>query len=78
MRLFRYEEQVEEALFAKGKYKAQTSFGVKKHQPEKKKGEGTKIAGKNEGYPPCPHCKKIGHSPTWCWYRPGVQCRACK
>ncbi|XP_022872460.1 uncharacterized protein LOC111391466 [Olea europaea var. sylvestris] len=50
----------------------QASYRVKKHQSEKKKVEGNKNAGKIDGYPPCPHCSK------WCWYRPGVQCRACK
>ncbi|XP_022889173.1 uncharacterized protein LOC111404622 [Olea europaea var. sylvestris] len=77
-RLIRQEEQVEGALFVKEKYKAQTSNEVKKYQQEKKRGEGSKAADKKDTYPPCIHCKKIGHSPKWCWYRLGVQCRNCK
>lgn len=75
-RLFRQEEQIEGALFVKGKYKTQTSFGGKKHQPEKF--EGNKNAVKTEDYPPCPHCKKKGHSPKRCWFRPDVQYRTYK
>ncbi|XP_022860298.1 uncharacterized protein LOC111380868 [Olea europaea var. sylvestris] len=71
-------EKVEGALFVKGKHKVQTSYGVKKHQQEKKRVEGSKAADKSDAYPPCPHCKKIGHSPKWCWYMPGVQCKGCK
>ncbi|XP_022867940.1 uncharacterized protein LOC111387601 [Olea europaea var. sylvestris] len=67
-KLMRQEEQVEGALFVKGKHKAQTSFGVRKHQNEKKKVKNNKTAGKNGVYPPCVHCKKSGHSPKWCWY----------
>ncbi|XP_022854959.1 uncharacterized protein LOC111376239 [Olea europaea var. sylvestris] len=77
-RLMRQEEQVERALFVKGKYKTQTSFGVRKHRDEKKKVENNKTAGKSGVYIPCVRCKKSGHSPRWCWYRPNVQCRNCK
>ncbi|XP_022853667.1 uncharacterized protein LOC111375110 [Olea europaea var. sylvestris] len=77
-RLIRQEEQVEGALVAKGKYKAQTSYGMKKPFNEKKGAECSKNPVERKKYPPCPHCKKIGHSPKWCWFRPGVQCRACK
>ncbi|XP_022883226.1 uncharacterized protein LOC111399980 [Olea europaea var. sylvestris] len=45
-RLLRQEEQVEGALFAKGKYKAPANSGVKKPGPERKKGEGSKFVEK--------------------------------
>ena len=25
----------------------------------------------------CPHCKKKGHQPNWCWWRPYVKCHKC-
>ncbi|GKV53197.1 hypothetical protein SLEP1_g59734 [Rubroshorea leprosula] len=34
--------------------------------------------GKKEPYPPCPHCGKMTHTTTYCWFRPGVKCRSCK
>ncbi|XP_022877050.1 uncharacterized protein LOC111395301 [Olea europaea var. sylvestris] len=60
-RLIRQEKQVKGALFVKGKYKAQTSFGVKKQLPEKKRVECSKNAGKSEGYPPCSYCNECTH-----------------
>jgi len=26
----------------------------------------------------CPHCKKKGHQPNWCWWRPNVKCHKCR
>ncbi|XP_022866221.1 uncharacterized protein LOC111386024 [Olea europaea var. sylvestris] len=77
-RLIRQEEQVEGALFVKGKYKARTSYSVKKPSNEKKGVESNINVGEGMKHPPCPHCKNTGHSPKWYWFRPGVQCRACK
>lgn len=31
----------------------------------------------NGGYPPCPHCKKHGHAPNKCFWRPDVTCDKC-
>lgn len=25
----------------------------------------------------CPHCKRSGHAPRWCWYRPEAWCKVC-
>jgi len=25
-------------------------------------------------FPSCPHCKRKGHQPNWCWWRPDVKC----
>ncbi|XP_022889308.1 uncharacterized protein LOC111404783 [Olea europaea var. sylvestris] len=77
-RLMRQEDQVEGALFVKGKHKAQTSFRPRKNQQDKRRFEGSKGADKNSAYPPCPHCQKTGHSPNWCWFKLGAQCKSCK
>jgi transposase InsO family protein len=76
-RLFRQEEQAEGALFAKEKHKTQAIFGGGK-RPQNERKDAAKDPGRNVNYPPCPHCKKTGHSPKKCWFRPGVQCRSCK
>jgi hypothetical protein len=75
-RLFRQEEQVEGALFAKGKQRTQANLSEKRPQVERK--ETAKWTGKATNYPPCPHCKRKGHSPKFCWLKTGVQCRGCK
>jgi len=28
-------------------------------------------------FPSCPHCKRKGHQPNWCWLRPDVKCHKC-
>jgi len=28
-------------------------------------------------FPSCPHCKRKGHQPNWCWWRPDVKCHKC-
>jgi len=28
-------------------------------------------------FPSCPCCKKKGHQPNWCWWRPYVKCHKC-
>jgi len=42
----------------------------------KGKNRSFKSFGKKK-FPPCPHCKKDTHLDKFCWYRPGVKCRAC-
>jgi len=28
-------------------------------------------------FPSCPHYKRKGHQPNWCWWRPDVKCHTC-
>ena len=42
----------------------------------KGKNQSFKSFGKKK-FPPCLHCKKDTHLDKFCWYRPGVKCRAC-
>ncbi|XP_020214488.1 uncharacterized protein LOC109798576 [Cajanus cajan] len=82
-RSLRMEENVEGAFAAntKGKDQGSNSFGKKPFGG--KKGKGKKEEDRNKGgawkekYPPCPHCKKKNHTENFCWFRPGVKCRAC-
>ncbi|TXG47842.1 hypothetical protein EZV62_027136 [Acer yangbiense] len=72
----------EGAFQAKLKRKQPSSSGGRKQpgekkEKEKKEGDSHKSGGRRGRYPPCPYCKKTSHTENFCWWRPGVKCRAC-
>ena len=75
----RQEDNHEGALFAKQKRFPQG--GEKKYSGEnkdKEKNESqTNRTGGRKTYPPCPYCKKKGHSKFFCWFRPEAHCKSC-
>ena len=80
-RSLRMEENVEGAFVAKGKNQNYNSFGKKPFGEKKGKEKKEEVNNKGEGwkkkFPTCQHCKKDTHFEKFCWYRPGVKCRAC-
>ncbi|XP_031283011.1 uncharacterized protein LOC116141671 [Pistacia vera] len=81
MRLLRLEDTGESAMVAthKGKF---VQGGNKRNAGDKKGKEKANVQWNKSGgikeYPSCSHCKKKGHSEKRCWFRPGIQCIACK
>nr|KYP36444.1 Retrovirus-related Pol polyprotein from transposon TNT 1-94 [Cajanus cajan] len=41
------------------------------------KEESNRGGGWKDKYPPCSYCKKKNDTENFCWFRPGVKCRAC-
>ena len=79
-RAYRKEETIEEALQVKEVDQAQGGHEGKKQWSKKnnKKGENNNNGGNKGKHPPCPYCKKASHLQKYCWFRPDIQCRACK
>jgi len=52
----------------------------KKNQPassENSANNQNKGKDKKKNYPPCQHCRKLGHPPYKCWKRPNAKCSKC-
>ncbi|KAL9444243.1 hypothetical protein AB3S75_017429 [Citrus x aurantiifolia] len=79
-RAYRNEEMVEGAFQVKEADQAQGGSKEKKQWSKKiyKKGENSINEGNKGKHSPCPHCKKTSHPQKKCWFRPDIQCRACK
>ena len=79
-RAYRKEEMVEGAFQVKEVDQAQGGSKEKKQWSKKiyKKGESSINEGNKGKHSPCPHCKKTSHPQKKCWFRPDIQCRACK
>ncbi|WJX17654.1 hypothetical protein P8452_07542 [Trifolium repens] len=77
-RSLRMEENVEGAFMAKGENQNYNSFGKK--SLDEKKGKEEEVNNKEESwkkkFPTCQLCKKDTHFEKFCWYLPGVKCRA--
>ena len=74
-RRIRHEESMEAAFVSKQHQKTQNQ---KKNKLKviKEKGETSKPERKS--YEPCHHCKKKGHHPRRCWWRPDAFCHKCQ
>ncbi|XP_031283426.1 uncharacterized protein LOC116142121 [Pistacia vera] len=78
-RLLRQEDIGEGPMMAA--HKTKPAQGNNRRYPGEKgkemsNGQWGKPSGMKE-YPPCSHCKRKGHSEKRCWFRLGIQCRAC-
>lgn len=77
----------QEAAAAEGAFVAQLKnkthmkekMSSQEQQKEKKFAQGntSRVQGRRDVFPPCPHCKKRNHTENFCWFRPGIQCRSC-
>ncbi|XP_060673929.1 uncharacterized protein LOC132804054 [Ziziphus jujuba] len=82
-RSIRQEEALESAFLALQKGKAPTNNNQRKQQgggsnDEGRYDVGTNREGERKKFVKCSHCKKDNHSEKYCWFRPNVQCRACR
>ncbi|XP_031249323.1 uncharacterized protein LOC116107158 [Pistacia vera] len=80
-RLLRLEDANEGAMLAT--YKGKPIQGNYKKSAGEKRGKERSNnqwnkAGGMQNFPACSYCKKKGHAEYKCWFRPGIQCRACK
>ncbi|XP_044488992.1 uncharacterized protein LOC123213584 [Mangifera indica] len=81
--LRRQEENIEGVFSAKTNEKKSNNsphkkfFGEKKEKWKQAGSESQKSGDKKGRYQPCPHCKKRGHSPNFCWHKPNAKCRIC-
>ncbi|XP_040952350.1 uncharacterized protein [Gossypium hirsutum] len=71
----RQEDNYEGAFQARSRESSSSNSNAKGKKPwtEKKNKEPAR-----KKFPPCVHCKKTTHLEKYCWYRPDIQCRACK
>ncbi|GKV32940.1 hypothetical protein SLEP1_g41503 [Rubroshorea leprosula] len=75
------EGAVEGAFIANEKGKGQFKYDEERQFLDKsgkekrdfqKDQQNNNCRGKKEPYPPCPHCGKMTHTTTYCWFRPGL------
>ncbi|XP_020272030.1 uncharacterized protein LOC109847198 [Asparagus officinalis] len=72
-RLMREDDFVEGALPAKHQ-NTTTNNKTKNSTNNNNRGQD---GGSNRNYPPCQYCKKKGHPPFRCWWRPDAKCYKC-
>ena len=79
-RAYRKEETIEGAFQVKETDQAQGGNKEKKQWSKKnnKKGESNNNGGSKGNHPLCPYCKKTSYLKKKCWFKPNIQCRACK